>query len=115
FGPGEYRQSCGDAVEHTLDVDVYHLPPFVHLQSCERRHGHDAGVIHQHVDLAVSLQSHLDERVNLLSLRDVDRDRQRLSALCSDVLHNGIEPILAPCSEYDGCSESCEVTCRTFP
>ncbi len=22
FGLGEYRQGCGDAVEHTLDVDV---------------------------------------------------------------------------------------------
>src|SRR5436190_10439720 len=108
-------QSCGDAVEHTLDVDVDHLVPFVHLQSCEPCDGHDAGVIHQHVDLAVSFQSRLDECVDLLSLRDVDRDRQRLTALRSDVLHDGVKPILAACSEYDGCSEFCEVRCGAFP
>ncbi len=50
----------GHAVEHALDVDVYHPVPFfetVHLNRGER---HDAGVVDPNIQLAIAILSSID-------------------------------------------------------
>src|SRR5438270_1653732 len=63
----EDRQRCGDAVEHTFDVDVDHLLPILDAQVVERGNWHNAGIAEENVKLAVSLTCQLDEVGYLLT------------------------------------------------
>jgi hypothetical protein len=51
----EDRQRCGDAVEHTFDVDIDHLLPILDAQVVERGNWHNAGIAEENVEFAVSL------------------------------------------------------------
>ena len=60
LGP-KHGQRCGDAVEHAFDVDVDHLLPVLDAQFVERGDGHHAGIVDEHVKLAIPLTGQRDE------------------------------------------------------
>jgi hypothetical protein len=57
----EDRQRCGDAVEHTFDVDVDHLLPILDAQVVETGNWHSASIAEENVKPAVTLTCQLDE------------------------------------------------------
>jgi hypothetical protein len=65
------RQRRGNAVQHPLDVHVYHPVPFVDLEALERRLRHQPGVVDHDVDAPVCLHGRVDQSFDLLVVGDV--------------------------------------------
>ena len=47
--PLHVRERRRDAVQHALDVYIYHPVPLVHLEPLERRQRHEPGVVEHHI------------------------------------------------------------------
>src|ERR1035441_5510419 len=63
------RQCGRNAVEHALDVEVDHAIPLVDLEKRKRRDRHDAGIVHQDVDLAIGVDGLVDQGLDFGPLR----------------------------------------------
>jgi hypothetical protein len=110
----EHGESRRDSVKDTFDVDVDSTLPFVYFERRERRNRHNASVIHQDIDLAVSIKRLLNQGVNLIPLRHIHCDRECFAAFRGDVLYDGIETIFAASPQHYRCAEIREMTSGAF-
>ena len=92
------RQRGGDAVEHPLDVDVYHAVPVVDLQPFERRERHQAGVVDDHVDAPVRLHGAVDEALDLGALGHVGPHDRVASQ--RQLVGQRLKPVEAPRAQH---------------
>ena len=58
-------QSGSYPIEHTFDIQVDHSVPLVNLEESKRRDRHNAGIVHQDIDLAVCVDGLLYSKATL--------------------------------------------------
>jgi hypothetical protein len=55
----EMGESSSDTIEHALEIDVDHAVPLLDLEESKRRDRHNAGIVHQDVNLAIRVDCFL--------------------------------------------------------
>ena len=103
------RQCGRNAVEHALDVEVDHAIPLVDLEKRKRRDRHDAGIVHQDVDLAIGVDGLVDQGLDFGPLRCVYCNSERLSTAGLNVSDNRVETILTSRAQNNCSAQFCEV------
>ena len=79
-----------------LDVHVDHLIPVVDLQALEWRVRHQPGVVEHHVDAPVGLHGGVDQRLHLVSVRDIRGYGQRLAASACQFVGQRLDTVDTP-------------------
>src|SRR6266576_2032013 len=97
----EDRQRCGNAVQHTFDVDIDHLLPILDAQVVERGNWHNAGIAEENVKFAVSLTCQLDEGGYLPTPFYVCACIGCLSTRSRDTASEGLKAIQSARAEHD--------------
>jgi hypothetical protein len=97
----EDGQRCGDAVEHTFDVDIDHSLPILDAQVVERGNWHNAGIAEENVKFAVSLTGQLDEVGYVAPPFYVCACIGRLATRSRDTASESLKAIQSARAEYD--------------
>src|ERR1700759_362560 len=72
-------QRRGNAIKHSLNVNVDHLVPFLDLETLEWRLRHQPGVVDHDVDTPVRLHGCVDQSPDLFAADDVCSYSERLT------------------------------------
>lgn len=87
------RERRCDAEQYAPDVYVDHPVPIVYLEALERGVRHESGVVEQDVDAPVGLHGRIDELLDLLMLRHICPDRDRLAAQADELLRERLDAV----------------------
>ncbi|MNL04767.1 hypothetical protein D3C87_1253440 [compost metagenome] len=107
-------QRGGDAIEHTLDVDVDHPVPLIRAPLSHGCNRHQAGVVDHHVDTAELFDSGCDERLHLRLYRDIGGNGQRFTTGGTNFFGNHLQTLFTPRCQYDLGAASGQVTGGAF-
>jgi hypothetical protein len=100
--PGTHEREDGrDPVQGAPQVHVDHLVPLVDAQGLQRRQGHHARVVDEHVDAAVPLVGGVREGAHAVEARHIEFPMFGSAAGRADLVGEGLEPVDAAGAEYD--------------
>jgi len=72
-------ETISDAMKCAGEIDAQHALPLVGAHFLDRAFAHDAGVVHEDVDLAEAVADSLDHRAHLRSVSDIGLNDQRVA------------------------------------
>jgi hypothetical protein len=109
----QVRQGGVGGVHQTLLIDRDHPLPFLGVGNVDGAQEHEAGIVDEDVETAKPVDDRLYSGFRLPAVGDVGLDGQGGAAGGLDLVHQGVEPVLAArengdrCSVFGQCASGC--------
>src|ERR1051326_2686766 len=97
-------QRRGNAIEHSLEIDVNGSVPVINLEALQGRVRHESGVVEHHVNASIGLDGSIDQAFHLIGVCHIGLEGKSLAATTGEFCGQCLETLNTPSSQYDRCT-----------